>query len=76
MSGVPKIEISESVEELKSLMKKQKTGLGYAKVQSLYLLKKINAVETVRHLAVILGRGEYQGYFVLTIIYQEMNFLA
>ena len=57
MSGVPKIEISESVKELKSLMKKQKTGLGYAKVQSLYLLK-INAVETVRHLAVISGRGE------------------
>jgi len=38
-------------------MKKQKTGLGYAKVQSLYLLK-INAVETVRYLAVIIGRGE------------------
>lgn len=57
MSGVPKIEISESVEELKSLMKKQKTGLGYAKVQALYLLK-INAVETIRHLAVIIGRGE------------------
>ena len=57
MSGVPKIEITESVEDLKSLMKKPKTGLGYAKVQSLYLLK-INAVETVRHLAVIIGRGE------------------
>ena len=57
MSGVPKIKISESVEELKSLMKKQKTGLGYAKVQALYLLK-INAVETIRHLAVIIGRGE------------------
>ena len=38
-------------------MKKQKTGLGYAKVQALYLLK-INAVETIRHLAVIIGRGE------------------
>ncbi len=38
-------------------MKQQKTGLGYAKVQSLYLLK-INAVETIRHLAVIIGRGE------------------
>lgn len=57
MSGVPKIEIAESVEQLKSLMKQQKTGLGYAKVQSLYLLK-INAVETIRHLAVIIGRGE------------------
>lgn len=57
MSGVPKIEIAESVEELKLLMKQQKTGLGYAKVQSLYLLK-INAVETIKHLAVIVGRGE------------------
>ncbi|BAZ44901.1 transposase [Chondrocystis sp. NIES-4102] len=36
MSGVPKIAIFESVEELKLLMKKQKTGLGYAKVQALY----------------------------------------
>ena len=57
MSGVPKIKIAESVEELKMLMKQQKTGLGYAKIQSLYLLK-INAVETVRHLAIIIGRGE------------------
>lgn len=57
MSGIPKIEIIESVETLKSLMKKQKTGLAYAKVQALYLLK-IKAVTTIRHLAVILGRGE------------------
>lgn len=57
MSEVPKIKIYKLVEELKLLMKKQKTGLGYAKVQALYLLK-INAVETVRHLAVIIGRGE------------------
>lgn len=57
MSGVPKIKIAESVEELKMLMKQQKTGLGYAKIQSLYLLK-ISAVETVRHLAIIIGRGE------------------
>ena len=39
MSGVPKIEVRESIEELKLLMKQHKTGLGYAKVQSLYLLK-------------------------------------
>ncbi|MGV2827550.1 hypothetical protein [Myxosarcina sp. GI1(2024)] len=57
MSGVPKIEIAESVEELKLLMKRQKTGLGYAKVQSLYLLK-IKVVENVNYLAVIIGRGE------------------
>lgn len=57
MSGVPRIEIVESVDSLKSLMKQQKTGLGYAKVQAIYLLK-INAVETVNHLAILLGRGE------------------
>jgi hypothetical protein len=32
MSGVPKVEIAESVETLKSLMKQQKTALNYAKV--------------------------------------------
>ena len=57
MPGIPKIEIAESVEELKSLMKQQKSGLGYAKVQSLYLLK-IKVVENVNYLAVIIGRGE------------------
>ena len=57
MSGVPKIAIAESVETLKSLMKQQKTALGYAKVQALYLIK-IQAVETVRYLAVIVGRSE------------------
>jgi transposase len=57
MSGVPKIEITESVETLKSLMKRQKTALNHAKVQSLYLLK-INVAETVRYLAVIMGRSE------------------
>lgn len=57
MTGLPKIEIIESVENLKDLMKQQKTGLGYGKIQAIYLLK-IKAVETVRHLAVIVGRGE------------------
>lgn len=57
MSGVPKIEIAESVETLKSLMKQQKTALNHAKVQTLYLLK-INVAETVRYLAVIMGRSE------------------
>jgi transposase len=57
MSGVPKIKIAESVEELKLLMKQQKKVSGYAKIRSLYLLK-INAVETIKHLAVIIGRRE------------------
>jgi transposase len=57
MSGVPNIKIAESVEELKGEMKKQKTALNFAKVQALYLLK-IQAVETVRYLSVIMGRAE------------------
>lgn len=57
MSGVPRIEVRESIEELKLLMKQQKTGLGYAKVQSIYLLK-IRVVENINYLAVIIGRGE------------------
>lgn len=57
MTGVPHIEIKESVEDLKQLMKKQTSSLGFAKVQSLYLLK-IKAVETVRYLAILIGRGE------------------
>ena len=36
-------------------MKKQKTSLNYAQVQTLYLLK-IQAAETVKYLAIILGR--------------------
>jgi hypothetical protein len=46
MSGVSKITITESAETLKSLMKRQKTALNYAKLQTLYLLK-IQAAETV-----------------------------
>ena len=57
MTGVPHIEIKESAEELKQLMKKQTSSLSFAKLQSLYLLK-IKAVETVRYLAILMGRGE------------------
>ncbi|GFE69716.1 transposase [Chroococcus sp. FPU101] len=39
MTGIPKIEIVETAEELRDLMKRQKSELGYAKVQALYLLK-------------------------------------
>ena len=54
---VAKIDIVESVEDLKELMKQQKSTLAYAKPQSLYFLK-MGEVETVRHLAVLMGRGE------------------
>jgi transposase len=66
MSGVSKVEVTESVETLKSLMKQQKTALNHAKVQSLYLLK-INVAETVRYLAVIMGRSESTIYHWLQL---------
>ena len=56
MSGVVKIDIIESVEELKTLLAAQKTAFGKERVQALYLLKT-KQVETVQHLATILGRN-------------------
>lgn len=66
MSGVSKLEIVESVETIKSLMKQQKIVFNHAKVQSLYLLK-INVAETVRYLAVIMGRSESTIYHWLQL---------
>ncbi|NET66435.1 MAG: helix-turn-helix domain-containing protein [Moorea sp. SIO1G6] len=57
MTGVANLNVIESPERLLKLMNQQKTALGFAKVQSLYLWK-IGAVETVRHLAVLVGRTE------------------
>ena len=57
MTGVIKIEISESAEDLRDLMKHQDSSLNFAKIQSLYLLK-IKATETARYLAVLVGRSE------------------
>jgi transposase len=56
MSGVVKIDIIESVEVLKTLLVAQKTVFGKERVQALYLLKT-KQVETVQHLATILGRN-------------------
>jgi transposase len=55
MTGVVKIEIKESPETLKTLLAQQKTASGKERVQALYLLKT-QQVETVEHLAVVLGR--------------------
>ncbi|WP_448265658.1 helix-turn-helix domain-containing protein [Nostoc sp. DSM 114159] len=38
------------------LLRQQKTGYGKERIQALYLLKT-RQVETVQHLAVVLGRG-------------------
>jgi len=66
MTGVAKLNIVESPQRLLELMNQQKTALGFAKVQSLYLWK-IGAVETVRHLAVLVGRTERTIYRWLKI---------
>lgn len=56
MSGVVKIDMTESSELLKSLLAQQKTAVGKERVQALYLLKT-KQIETVQHLAGVLGRN-------------------
>ena len=55
MSGVVKINITEDPETLNRVLRQQKTVQGFERVQALYLLKT-KQVETVQHLAVLLGR--------------------
>ena len=56
MSRIVKLEITEGAETLKKLLVKQKDKRNYQRVQALYLLK-IQQVETVEHLAIIIGRS-------------------
>ena len=56
MSGIVKINITETADELKRLLKQQKIAYAKERIQALYLLKS-QQVETVQHLAVVLGRG-------------------
>lgn len=56
MPRVVKIEITEEAETLKKLLVQQKDKRSFERVQALYLLK-IRQVETVEHLAVLIGRG-------------------
>lgn len=53
---VVKIDIKETEEELRAILSQQKTAKGKERIQALYLLKT-KQVETVQHLAVILGRN-------------------
>ena len=52
MSGRPHIKITESVENLREILKKQKKILGYNKVQMLYLFQS-KQVETVREVSTV-----------------------
>jgi transposase len=54
MSGVCKLSITETIEELKSLLTEQKTANGFQKIQALYLFK-IAQVKTVKELALTIG---------------------
>ena len=56
ISRVVKIAITEEVETVKKQLQQQKDKSGFERVQVLDLLK-IKQVETVLHLAVIIGRG-------------------
>ncbi|MGL5194495.1 MAG: helix-turn-helix domain-containing protein, partial [Chroococcales cyanobacterium] len=55
MAGVLKLDIRESIEELKSLLAKQTTARGRERVQALYLLK-IGQIKTLKELSILLGR--------------------
>ena len=56
MSRVVKIEVTEEAKTLKKLLVQQKDKRSFERVQALYLLKS-RQVETVEHLAIIIGRG-------------------
>ncbi len=56
MAGVYKLEISESEEELKEILSRQKTASDKERVQVLYLLKSKQA-ETVQTAAELVGRN-------------------
>lgn len=56
MTGIVKINITETTEQLKKLLKQQKTAYALERLQALYLLKT-QQVETVQHLAVVLGKS-------------------
>lgn len=55
MSGVYKLKIEESEDDLKKLLRQQKTGSGKERIQLLYLLKTKQA-ETIQAAAALLGR--------------------
>lgn len=55
MSGVLKINITQTVQQLKTLLAKQTTARGKERILALYLLK-INKARTLKDLAVVLGR--------------------
>lgn len=55
MSGVLKINITQTAQQLKSLLIKQTTARGKERILALYLLK-INRANTLKDLAIILGR--------------------
>jgi putative transposase len=55
MSGVIKINITQTAQQLKILLAKQTTARGKERILALYLLK-INKAETLKDLAVVLGR--------------------
>ncbi|WP_293143477.1 MULTISPECIES: helix-turn-helix domain-containing protein [unclassified Microcoleus] len=57
MSGRPHIKITESIEVLLEIRKKQKRILAYNKVQMLYLFQS-RQVETVREVSSFLGKSE------------------
>jgi hypothetical protein len=71
MSGVVRIEIRETTEELTTLIKKEKDVLRHEKLQALYWLKT-KTVDSVLSAAVRLGKHRRERVtFAIGIITQE-----
>lgn len=67
MAGVYKLEIHQSKDELKQLLRQQRTVSGKERVQLLYLLKSGQA-KTVQDAAPILGRNRVTPCEVVTTL--------
>lgn len=55
MAGTYQLQISETEDQLKELLKKEKTGFGKERIQLIYLLKT-NQVKTITQASQLLGR--------------------
>ena len=67
MTDVVKINITETAEQLKQLLKQQKTAFALERLQALYLLKT-QQVETVQHKASCTRKKSSHSATVVTLL--------
>lgn len=69
MTGVVRINITETASELKKLLKQQKAAFALERVQGLYLLKT-QQIETLQHKASGTGKKSSHAATVVTAIHR------